>query len=385
MNEHRLRRSRALVLFVSAAATTAVLASAPVAHAGERSPGSGRPATQAALESVVDNGTPGVIARVDRGKRSWNGTAGVADRERPGPRRPGEHFRIGSITKTFTAVTMLKLEAEGKLSLDDSVEEWLPGALDHDGYDGRSITLRRLLNHTSGVYDILRDRGFASRYTGSAFLEHRYDSWTPDELVEIATSHPPEFAAGTQWSYSNTNYLLAGMVIEAATGKSYGEAVDRRLLGPHLRKTVVPGFSSAVPEPHAQAYSRLFVDAPDAEVYDTTEFDPSMAGAAGEIISTTRDLNRFFGALLAGRILPADQQEELLAGVDTGNGYRYGLGVRTYPLPCGTMWGHDGDILGSVTYAVSSRDGSHVVSLNENANWNDDEHAENVITTEFCG
>ncbi|MGO4429152.1 serine hydrolase domain-containing protein, partial [Streptomyces sp. MCAF7] len=143
-------------------------------HRPPQPTGPGRPATQAALEDLVASGTPGVVAGVDLGRGSWYGTAGVADLERPRPRTPADHFRIGSITKTFTAVTLLKLEAEGSLSLDDSVEKWLPGVFVHGDYDGRSITLRQLLNHTSGVFDLLKDQDFVSRYTGAAFLEHRY-------------------------------------------------------------------------------------------------------------------------------------------------------------------------------------------------------------------
>lgn len=341
--------------------------------------------TRAALAAMVAAGTPGVIARVDGNHRHWTGTAGVADLDRPRPRNPAEHFRIASITKTFTAVTLLKLEAEGRLSLDDSVERWLPGVLDGNGYDGHSVTVRQLLNHTSGIYDVLDDRGFASRYMGTAFLEHRFDDCTPRRLVDIAVSHPPVFEPGTRWGYSNTNYLLAGMIIEAVTGHPYAEVVESRLLRPlGLHGTSLPGHSPAMPEPHARAYSTLFVDSPDATVYDVTEFDPSLAGAAGEIISTATDLNRFLSRLLNGSVLPPRQQRELLTGIDTGQGDRYGLGLRTYELSCGTFWGNDGDIFGSVTYTVSSADGSHVLTMNTNDNRSDDALARRVLEIELC-
>lgn len=281
----------------------------------------GHSATLAALAEMVADGSPGVIARVDRNQQHWTGTAGVADLDLPRSRNPAEHIRIASITKTFTAVTLLKLEAEGSLSLDDSVEQWLPGVLDRNGYDGRSVTVRQLLNHTSGIYDVLADRQFASRYRGAAFLDHRFDDWTPRQLVDIATSHPPVFEPGTSWDYSNTNYLLAGMIIEAATGHPYADVVESRLLRPlRLVGTSLPGSSAAIPEPHAQAYSTLFVSSPDAAIYDVTEFNPSLAGAAGEMVSTTKDLNRFLSRLLNGSVLPLPQQRELLTGIDTGRG-----------------------------------------------------------------
>jgi D-alanyl-D-alanine carboxypeptidase len=342
-------------------------------------------ATQAALEALVASGTPGAVVRVDEDRRHWNGTAGVADLDRPGRRRPAEHFRIGSVTKTFTAVTVLKLEAEGLLSLDDSVETWLPGLLDGTGYDSHAITLRLLLNHRSGVFDVLGDRGFVSRYVGEAFYEHRYDTWTPRQLVEIATAHPPNFPPDGGWSYSNTNYLLAGMIIEAATGDSYENAVRTRILRPlGLRGTVAPGATPTLPRPHAQAYSHLWVDAPEPPVFDTTEVNPSLAWAGGDLISTSRDLNTFFRTLLAGKVLPAAQQRELLTMKDTGRGHRYGLGLQTFELPCGTFYGHDGDLFGSVTYTVSTADGSHVMTLNTNDNWHDDADADAVIETEMC-
>lgn len=385
----RSRRPRRLAGSLVVLLPALTLAGTTVADAQQPRPPQSRhddhSATQAALEDLVASGTPGAIVRVDHGRQHWNGTAGVADLDRPGGRTPVEHFRIGSITKTFTAVTLLQLEAEGHLSLEDSVQKWLPGLLDHNGYDGSGITIRQLLNHTSGVFDILGDRDFVSRYVGESFFDHRYDSWTPHQLVEIATSHPPMFEPGEGWSYSNTNYILAGMVIEAATGQSYADAIDTRILRPlGLHGTVVPGVSPTMPRPHAQAYSHLFVDSPDATTYDVTEFNPSMAWAGGDIISTTRDLNAFFRELLSGRLLPPRQQHELLTTVETGRGYRYGLGVQTYELPCGTFWGNDGDIFGSVTYTVSTTDGSHVLTLNTNDNWNDDQPAERVLTTELC-
>jgi D-alanyl-D-alanine carboxypeptidase len=393
--QSRSRRPRVLagsliVLLPALALPALALAGTTVGDAQQPRPAQSRlddrAATQAALEDLVASGTPGAIVRVDRGHWHWNGTAGVADLDRPGGRTPVDHFRVGSITKTFTAVTLLELEAEGRLSIDDTVEKWLPGLLDHNGYDGRSITVRQLLNHTSGVFDVLGDHDFVSRYVGQSFFDHRFDSWTPRRLVEVATSHPPLFIAGKGWGYSNTDYILAGMVIEAATGQSYADAVDTRILRPAgLHGSVVPGVSPTVPQPHARAYSHLFVDAPDARAYDVTEFDPSLAGAAGEIISTTRDLNLFFRELLSGSLLPRRQQRELLSTVETGRGYRYGLGVQAYELPCGTFWGNDGDIFGSVTYTVSTADGSHVLTLNTNDNWNDDQPARRVLTTELCG
>ncbi|MEU7049771.1 serine hydrolase domain-containing protein [Streptomyces eurythermus] len=242
-------------------------------------------ATQDALDAITRGGTPGVLARADRAGEVWHGTSGVADLRTGRPRLPRDRFRIGSLTKPFIATVVLQLAAEPVYGLS---------------IDGRRITLRRLLQHTSGLYDYIDDDGFRATFTGPAFLSHRYDGATPEELVRTDLAHEPLFDPGDGWSYSNTNYILAGMVIEKATGNSYATAVERRIIRPlGLRGTTVPGTSSSVPGPHGRHYSKLYVDDPAARVHDITDFNPSVSGASGEIISTTRDLNTFIRA--AGR------------------------------------------------------------------------------------
>lgn len=341
--------------------------------------------TQRALEAIVESGIPGVLARVDDATGTWHGAAGVADVDTARPRLPVDHFRIGSITKSFVATVLLQLEAEGRLSLDDSVETWLPGVLAGNGYDGTAITVRQLLNHTSGVFDILDDREFVSQFAGESFFEHRYDEVTPQRLLDIALAHPPTFPPGTDWAYSNTNYTLAGLVIEAVTGRSYADEVTDRIVEPlRLRSTRVPGSDPDLPAPSGRGYSTLFVPGPDATVYDVTSVNPAIAGAGGEMVSSVTDLNRFFTALLRGDLLPPAQQRELFTGVDAGGGSSYGLGVRTYPLSCRTVWGNDGEFFGSETWTVGTGDGGHVMSMNVNGDWGDDIVTEAALEAEFC-
>ncbi|MEU9336450.1 serine hydrolase domain-containing protein [Streptomyces sp. NPDC048290] len=360
-----------------------------------RTPGTHQ-ATQAALDAIVAAGTPGALARATNGRAHWSGTAGVADLRTGQPRRATDRFRVGSLTKTFTATLLLQLEAEGRLSLDDSVEKWLPGVIRGRGHDGRKVSLRQLLNHTSGIFSYNRDPGFLARFTGEPFLEHRYDGATPQELVRIGLSHPPEFPPGTGWSYSDTNYILAGLVVERATGHDYATEVERRLIRPlRLHSTTVPGTSPTVPRPHARHYSRLYLDHPDAPIHDVTDFNPSVAWAAGQIISTADDLNRFFRALLGGELLPARQQRALLDTVPTGDGEApptghsssgYGLGIRSDTLSCGvTVWGHGGQVPGSLSRTAATRDGRHVLTLNRNGDWGEQTGEDAVLEAEFCG
>ncbi|MFJ1746241.1 serine hydrolase domain-containing protein [Streptomyces sp. NPDC088116] len=349
-------------------------------------------ATRRALEAAVEQGVPGAVATVRDGSGGWSGDAGVADRTTGRERGAQDRYRVGSITKTFVATVLLQLEAEGRLSLDDTVDSWLPGVVSGHGHDGRTITVRQLLNHTSGIFSYTSDREFAERIFGDGFLEHRYETWRPLELVKIAMGHQPDFAAGTSWRYSNTNYVLAGMVVEKVTGRSYGTEIERRILRPlNLRATSVPGTDVTVPRPSGRAYSTLESGdgaEPDVKIHDVTELNPTIAGAAGAMISNSVDLNRFYSALLAGELLPAKQFEEMTDTVATGDqgpaGQRYGLGLIQQRTACGKeVWGHSGGIHGSTSIAVTTRDGRHSIALNFNADWTG--NAGKVVDAEFCG
>ncbi|CQR64060.1 serine hydrolase domain-containing protein [Streptomyces leeuwenhoekii] len=382
-------RVRTALAAATAAALTAAL-TASLAGTATAAPAArdGHDATRRALRAAVADGVPGATATVRDGRGTWTATAGVGDLETGEPRSARDRYRVGSITKTFVATVLLQLEAEGRLSLDDTVDEWLPGMVRGNGHDGSRITLRHLLNHTSGVYNYTADEEFArTHFLADGFLRHRYDTVPPERLVAVAMSHRPDFAPGASWKYSNTNYVLAGLVVEEATGRPWGEEVRRRIIAPlHLRATSVPGTRVTVPAPSGRAYSKL---APTAEgpSYDVTELNPSIATAAGEMISDSADLTRFYSALLRGRLLPPAQLAEMTATVRTDESDesdRYGLGLMKRELDCGvTVWGHGGGIHGSSSEAVTTGDGRHALALNFNGDWSGDSEA--VIEAEFCG
>ena len=209
--------------------------------------------------------------------------------------------------------------------------------------NGGAITIRHLLNHTSGLHDYMSEEGYSTnRWRG----EDRFQSYTPRQLLKVAFAEPPYFAKpGSSWRYSNTNYIVAGMLIEKLTGRPYGKEVERRILSPlKLTRTSVPGDAPGLREPHAHGYEAL----PSGEIVDATRMNPSLDWAAGEMVSTTRDLNTFFNALLGGKLTGKAMLGEMRTTVDTGAGFAYGLGLQKYALPCGkSVWGHSGELIGS--------------------------------------
>ncbi|MEU0034938.1 serine hydrolase domain-containing protein [Streptomyces sp. NPDC006333] len=371
------------------AAALAGPASAAHASAGAGSAAhvaAGHAATERAMEAVVRSGVPGVTATAGDRRGTWSATTGVGDLRTGEPRGGSDRYRVGSITKTFVSTVLLQLEAEGRLSLDDTVDRWLPGLVRGHGNDGRKVTVRRLLNHTSGIFDYTEDEDFVRTYfLKDGFLRHRYDTKSPAELVAIATAHRPLFAPGASWSYSNTNYILAGMVIEKVTGHSSATEIDRRIIAPlGLRATSVPGTRTTLPRPSSRAYSKLAATT-TGPTYDVTTLNPSLASSAGGMISDSSDLNRFYTALLRGRLLPPEQLKEMKTTV-TAEGIpnaRYGLGLIDRTLGCGVhVWGHDGGIHGSTSSATTTADGRHFLAFNFNGDWSGDSDA--VIDAEFC-
>ncbi|MFI5881794.1 serine hydrolase domain-containing protein [Streptomyces sp. NPDC051554] len=374
---------RAAVMGATAVALSVALAGPATAAPAGRD----HTATQEALRAAVEDGVPGVTATVRDSGTTWSTTAGVGNLRTGKPRSADDRYRVGSITKAFVSTVLLQLEAEGRLSLDDTVEKWLPGVVQGNGNDGGRITVRQLLNHTSGIYNYTEDDDFGRAYfTKDGFFRHRYDTKTPAALVAIAMSHKPDFTPGTSWHYSNTNYVLAGMVIQKVTGHSYATEIRDRIINPlHLRATSLPGTKVTVPRPSSRAYSKL-AEETTGPTYDVTTLNPSIASSAGEMISDSADLDRFYGALLGGKLLPAKQLKEMQTTVPAGDSptTRYGLGISDIKLPCGVhLWGHDGGIHGSSSAVVATADGRHSLAFNFNGDWSGDAGA--VVVGEFCG
>jgi D-alanyl-D-alanine carboxypeptidase len=316
------------------------------------------------LDALHAAGIVGVVGEVRDGDRQIWARSGVAQLDGNDPIAVASHVRIGSNTKTFVAVVVLQLVHEGVVALDDSVDRWLPGQVSGNGHDGTRITIRDLLQHTSGLEDYTPD--VFAEYTPDNFATRRFQHYDPEELVAIALRHPPRFAPGTGWTYSNTNTVLAGMIIEKATGRDWRAEVNARIVVPlGLSNTFTPLDEPDLPPPFANGYHRFAEGAP---LLDVTLMNHSLADAAGSIISTTSDVVAFWRALQGGQLLGATEMAEMHASMpvnDEGRvrpGSRYGLGIIWYPTSCGGgYWHHQGDTLGFSNFNAVSDDGTRAV------------------------
>jgi D-alanyl-D-alanine carboxypeptidase len=300
---------------------------------------------QRVLDSLVRKGASGVLLDWRSPEGAWVGVSGVGERASGRPVEAGSWFRAGSITKSFTAVVVLQLVADGRLRLDEPVTEWLPGV-------PADVTLRQLLNHTSGLHSYTDDLPDAA-----GILRDRYEHWDPAETLAAAVTKP---RVDGGWSYSNTNYVALGLLIEAVTGQSYEDEVRARILEPvGLTRTQLPGDEAELPDPHLHAYLEV-----DGELVDLARFNASQAWAAGALVSTAGDLNRFYAAVLGGELLGRDGLAAMLTGVPNGDGTAYGLGIGRETLPDGrVLWGHTGGIFGYLTLSYHSPDLSHQLTL----------------------
>ncbi|WP_030597741.1 serine hydrolase domain-containing protein [Streptomyces fulvoviolaceus] len=314
------------------------------------------PPTDAILPLLVTRGdapAAALLAREETGTRYADAGKGIAR---------ADHFRAGSITKTFIATVVLQLAAEHRLKLSDTVEQHLPGLVRGAGNDGRTMTLRALLTHTSGLNDFTVDT------KGVVPL-------SPLQAVRIALTHPP--AGPGRYYYSNTNYVLLGLVIKQVTGRTYATEAERRIVAPlGLTGTAFPGSRTSLPSPHGRAYA--------ADGTDVTELDPRVAGAAGELVTTLADLDRFYAALLGGRLLPSRWLREMRDTQATHG--LYGMGLFPVKLPCGTtVWGHNGRIAGSYVRTAATVDGRRVLTFRVNTTDIADPDLEPaLLAAEFC-
>ncbi|MDF2709047.1 MAG: alkaline D-peptidase [Nonomuraea muscovyensis] len=354
----------ALTVGLAVAAPSAARSSTDAPHAAQ---------LQQLARKLVAAGAPGVIVRVDDGL----GRPVEIAEQAPWTRRDhllkaGDEVRIGSSTKTMTATLVLQLAAEGKLALTDPVEKWLPGKVP----DGKAITLRMLLNHTSGLYDYTEDAAILPSILGK---DRR--RWTSAELLAVGVKHDPLFAPGAKWSYSNTNYAALGAVLERATGSSLADLVRDRIARPLGLKHTYYATDATWRGPHAPGYEpdaahmppsvpaafRHFAGPRRHGHVDVSGNDPGWGGAAGAVVSTAGDWSRFHTALMSGKLLPAAQLAHMRTTVPVDprqpDGPGYGLGIQTGTTPCGTFWGHDGGIPGYLTANVTDGTGSRTVGI----------------------
>ncbi|WP_234980781.1 serine hydrolase domain-containing protein [Agromyces cerinus] len=323
---------------------------------------------QRTIDALVDTGIIGLTVRVDDEQGTWVGSAGAV--ELGGDIKPpvDGHIRIGSNTKTFTATLVLQLVAEDRIALDDPVADHLT----QFGLDTR-ITVRMLLQHTSGLFNFTGEvyddgsiaLGIPMPYgpNGTEWLNNRFKTYRPQELVELALAKPPRFEPGSGWSYSNTNYVLARLLIEQVTGRTVTEEMQRLILTPlGMSHTVVPD-DAEIAEPHPHAYYRYDEDG-EPRTVDITRQNPSWISAGGDMISTTEDLHTFIAALTGGKLLPDELREEMFTPRATGiPNMDYGLGVFVLTTDDGaTVISHNGASVGHAALMYATPDGSKTLT-----------------------
>ncbi|ALG11990.1 D-alanyl-D-alanine carboxypeptidase [Kibdelosporangium phytohabitans] len=311
---------------------------------------------QTAMKALKRVGATGIAVTVKSPRCGvWNGGVGLADR-RTGREVSGhEHSRIGSDTKTWTATVVLQLVSEGRIKLDDTVDRHLPGLVRTKRYDGRKITIRQLLRHTSGLPDYLEHPFWEDEDA------HRWDHIEPLWTVKQALTLPPPERNPAGFSYSNTNYNLAGLIVAKVTGRPIATEIEQRIikrLG--LRDTYWPGDRTSICAPELRSYVERA-----GTLADRTEWNTSEADASGALISTGADATVFWTALLTGKLLPAAQLAEMKRTVPDELSDGYGLGIERYrPAPGLVTWGHSGSMSsGHVFRNAMTEDGQRAVTL----------------------
>ncbi|WP_037315845.1 serine hydrolase domain-containing protein [Amycolatopsis orientalis] len=341
-------------LVAIACAVTLSVTALPAAAAGKADP------RQTAMDAAVAAGIPGMVAVAD----DFRGVSGVADITRPGKPDASGRWRIASVSKVFVATLVLQLVAEKRVGLDEPVQRHLPGLLPYP----EPITVRQLLQHTSGLpRDLLPEDSWA---TGPEIDTERFEHFGSEDQIRLSTSKQPlQFKPGTSWGYSNTGYNVLGLLVEKTTHKPLERVLAERVTGPlHLRDTSLPRDFPFLFKPAAHGYEQLY-DAPRG-LTDVTTYNYSRYFGAGGMVSSGKDLNRFFEALLGGRLLPADLLAQMKTTVPLNGGLEYGLGLMKLNLKTAggcaediTVWGHGGDLPGFNTLSFHDESGKDISTL----------------------
>jgi D-alanyl-D-alanine carboxypeptidase len=365
----------------TSAATTSPHSRRATSVAAGRSDAPDGPALRSALAAVHGAGVPGVYAEVRAGGEVWRGASGVADVRTGRSVTPSMRHRVGSITKTFTAAAVLQQVEKGRVRLDAPIGAYVPDLA--PGERGRTVTVRMLLDHTSGISDYLPSAfpslaGFPSLEDVSpdSLDDNRFRRFRPTELIRMGLEAPAAGEPGTTPGvYSNTNYILLGQLLERVTGTTYDDYITRHVIRrAGLRHTGFPD-GPGIRGPHSRMYEALYglIDPPR----DYSVYDMSWVGPGAGLVSTVGDLNRFYAQLLAGRIVDraslAQMQRTVPVIAFDGEQISYGLGLHRVDVPgCGTFWGHDGTVWGAFTLTLTRADGHRQISVATNlVRWNE--------------
>ncbi|MFJ7078553.1 serine hydrolase domain-containing protein [Streptomyces sp. NPDC098781] len=333
------------------------------------------------LQEAVAQGAPGALVRVDDGERSYRLVTGEADTAAGTRMDTGRRFRVGSVTKTFSSVVLMQLVGEGRVDLDAPANSYLPRPV----LDSR-ITVRHLLSHRSGLWDYTNAM-FASTVPGFEAVRNKVFRY--EDLIALSTAHALTNTPGAAYSYSNTNFVVVGQIIEHVTGTPLANQYQQRIFTPlKLRNTSYVHPSTVIGGSFARGYLRP--DDASEPLVDSTEQTVSWAQSAGAVVSTAEDLNRFFSALVTGGLVRADLLEQMMTviPVDAAQTQFYGLGLRARKLSCGvTVYGHTGTVQGYYTYAFTTADGERSMTALANTSNNPEVNATlgGSLDAAFCG
>ncbi|MFI9294875.1 serine hydrolase domain-containing protein [Streptomyces gardneri] len=366
----RTMLAAALVLGVAAgpAIVPATAATPPAATAT-----AAVPAPLPSLETTMPGAIAGLpradataaLVRVGGTGGSWQGSSGVHDLESGSPADPAARFRAGSVTKVFTAATVLQLAAEGRIDLDRPARSYLP-----DLIPGRyaKVTVRQLLNHTHGIP--------APDFPGETVEEwyaNRFVVHSPEAMVRSATAKPREFRPGTRQHYLNIGYTIAGLLVERVTGDTYERQVERRILRPlGLRDTYFPGEAAEITGPYNHGYQTMRLDDGTTGLRDVSVWGTTDGWAAGDIVSTTAELERFTRALFKGGVVRGPLLEEMFTlpkvpDLKSGDPAAYSAGLSMKRLGGREVWGKTGGRWGYNSAIASTRDGARTLVYSVNS------------------
>ncbi|MEU8708207.1 serine hydrolase domain-containing protein [Streptomyces sp. NPDC048565] len=387
------RRALSVVAALAVLGGGGLAVSGSLAYGAQDRAGSRDAVSKGAQDLVREDGFPGALAAVEDSRgRVRDYTAGTGDLETGAAVPVNGQVRAGSNTKSFTSAVVLQLVGEGKVDLDEPIETYLPGLVHGDGIDGARITVRNLLQHTSGLPD------YVQSLPPNPF-EIRDTYYNPREMLDLALSEKALFEPGTKWQYSNTNYILAGLLVEKVTGRPFGEEITNRIIRPlGLKDTYWPNAGErGIRGAHPKGYAST---TPGGPLEDITRLDPSQASSAGQLVTTPRDLNRFFSALLGGEVLDAAELKQMKTTVPAAEGSttpntEYGLGLFRTPLTCGAeLWGHGGSIHGYETFSGVTDDGraatvavtalSSAVAADTEGILDAHQHVQDLVDTAIC-
>lgn len=355
MKRTRLRIALVAVLTLA----LGVVGARGLAFGETQAPADTRSTLQRELDNAVNTAVfgkfvPGGVGMLRDGDHREYASTGFGDLFQRIPADPQAKFRIGSNTKAFVATVVLQLVDEGRLSLDDTVDKHLPGVVNANGNDGTKMTIRQLLNHTSGLADHVWNLAKGAEYLLDMNPHRAID---PMEHVATALQEKPKFQPGEGFFYSNTGYVLAGMIVEKVTGQHIGTEIQQRIIEPlGLSNTSYPVNDPTLSGNWIHGYFW---------VRDVSYSNVDFFGASAAMVSTLDDMSTFIQALLSGQLMSPTQLAQMQTTV-SGDGFSerfqgwegYGLGIVKAQTPCGEVWGHTGAVLGYRSYWFATPDGT---------------------------